>query len=148
MDEDIITPVEEGFQNSSLHSWRMEPIFTRRSIETAEPWIKGREEMVGAELCRSMRKQGVQYCEETSLHGFQYLLHQGLCTKIFWVLIIGGAITGSFYTVITNVNNYFDVMKTCISSRVSVSFSAKSPYLHQRHNCSLIRCLLSISCDL
>ena len=127
MDEDIITPVEEGFQNSSLHCSRMEPIFTRRSIESAEPWRKGREEMVGAELCRSIRNQGVRYCEETSLHGFQYLLHQGLCTKIFWVLIIGGAITGSFYTVITNVNNYFDVMKTCISSSVSVYILQQSP---------------------
>ena len=127
MDEDIITPVEEGFQNSSLHCLRMEPIFTRRSIESAEPWRKGREEMVGVELCRSIRNQGVRYCEETSLHGFQYLLHQGLCTKIFWVLIIGGAITGSFYTVITNVNNYFDVMKTFISSSVSVYILQQSP---------------------
>ena len=28
------------------------------------------------------------YCQQTFLHGYQYLAHSGLCSRIFWSLII------------------------------------------------------------
>ena len=30
--------------------------------------------------CIAIHMQGVQYCQETSLHGFQYLTHSGVVT--------------------------------------------------------------------
>ena len=38
--------------------------------------------------CTILEIQGTQYCEETTLHGFQYLTKPGYVTKVFWLCVI------------------------------------------------------------
>ena len=57
-----------------------------RSIKTQSkdiPWIKSIP--TKKSILQSHLKS---YCQQTSLHGYQYLPHPGLISRIFWTLII------------------------------------------------------------
>ena len=83
-----------------------DPIFSKRSLEEIDKWSKPDNQK---SKCSVIQIQGVQYCEETTLHGFQYLTHPGLATKIGWVVVVGLAIAASIYFMINNLTDYLHV---------------------------------------
>ena len=83
-----------------------DPIFSKRSLEEIDKWSKPDDQK---SKCSVIHMQGVQYCEETTLHGFQYLTHPGLATKIGWVVVVGLAIAASIYFMINNLTDYLHV---------------------------------------
>ena len=61
------------------------------------------------DLCTILEIQGSQYCQETTLHGFQYLTKPGYLTKIFWLCVIVSCFALVIYMGI--YNNYMEYMK-------------------------------------
>ena len=84
-----------------------DPEFVKRSQEFTNYW--GEKETKRGETCHVLHMQGVQYCQETSLHGFQYLTHNGILVKICWFLVLGIVIAASVPLMIVNIKGYFNV---------------------------------------
>ena len=59
--------------------------------------------------CTVIRMQAVEYCEQTSLHGFQYLTHRGVATKIGWLVVVILSITASVIFMTMNLKIYLQV---------------------------------------
>jgi len=58
--------------------------FTRRLSET-----------VSGTKCQILKEQGGKFCEETTLHGFQYLRTPGIVWRVLWVVAVAGAVVTS-----------------------------------------------------
>ena len=58
--------------------------FTRRLSET-----------VSGTKCQILKEQGSKFCEETTLHGFQYLRTPGIVWKIVWGIAVFIAVCAS-----------------------------------------------------
>ena len=68
--------------------------------------------------CTAIHMQGVQYCQETSLHGFQYLTHSGVVTKIGWLVVVALSIMGSVGFTVINLREYFQVSNLFLCIRI------------------------------
>ena len=53
--------------------------------------------------------KGSEYCEETTLHGFQYLRKPGIFNKLVWLVIITGCFSVAAYFGIDNTLDYLNV---------------------------------------
>ena len=52
---------------------------------------------------------GSQYCEETTLHGFQYLTKRGLFSKLIWFLTIVSCLILAVILVFENIKMFREV---------------------------------------
>ena len=88
--------------------WRMtDSIFSKRSLAEVDNWTKPADHKTTN--CTVIEMQGVQYCNETTLHGFQYLTHPGIFTKLVWLVVVGACQAGSIYFFFQNLNVYLQV---------------------------------------
>ena len=81
-------------------------LFSKRSEEKKD---KGQDSAYCETACTAIHMQGVQYCEETTLHGFQYLTHPGVATKIGWLVVVVLSVTASVVFMVMNVKEYLQV---------------------------------------
>ena len=63
--------------------------------------------LLGGSKCGLLRAQTTQYCEQTSVHGFQYLAQPGIFTKIGWLAVVILSIVASVYFMAINLREYF-----------------------------------------
>ena len=83
-----------------------EQLFSKRSNDDASP----AKNLADPESkCSIIHMQGTQYCEETTVHGFQYLTHPGLATKTGWLLVVLLSIIASVYFMVININEFLQV---------------------------------------
>ena len=50
---------------------------------------------VSGTKCQIIKEQGAKFCEETTLHGFQYLRTPGLVWKLLWGFAVSVAVCAS-----------------------------------------------------
>ena len=59
--------------------------------------------------CQILKEQGAKYCEETTLHGFQYLRTPGIVWKILWCIAVLTAVCTSVGFLASNWAEYLNV---------------------------------------
>ena len=74
--------------------------FTRRLSET-----------VSGTKCQILKEQGGKFCEETTLHGFQYLRTPGIVWRVLWVVAVAGAVATSVVCLGSSWAEYLQVRR-------------------------------------
>ena len=92
--------------------------------------------------CEAMLGSGADYCQQTSLHGFQYLPRAGWPGRILWSAVILAGAASSVYMSYTNIREYLTVTPE-YENRNNNLLSAISIGLDRRYNCPPLRCRLS-----
>ena len=94
--------------------------------------------------------KGSEYCEETTLHGFQYLRKPGIFNKLLWLIIIMGCFSVAIYFGISNTLEYLNVrifLVTIIVFSIN-DILARSNDVHLGYNSAFRRCDISFSYNL
>ena len=87
--------------------------------------------------CEAMVGSGADYCQQTSLHGFQYLPRAGWPGRILWSAVILAGAASSVYMSYTNIREYMTVTPDCgIRNRFNYLLLAISVCVDRRYNCS------------
>ena len=77
--------------------------WAEKVVDNSTPEIKN-------SLCSVVESQTCQYCNQTTLHGFQYLTTTGIIGKIFWLCIIAVCFCfATYYGVYLNITEYLNV---------------------------------------
>lgn len=71
--------------------------------------LQGNEQRIirGSYIIQNIK--GSEYCEETTLHGFQYLRKPGIFNKLLWLVTITGCFSVAAYFGISNTLDYLNV---------------------------------------
>ena len=59
--------------------------------------------------CQVLKEQGAKFCEETTLHGFQYLRTPGIVWKVLWGVAVFIAVCASVGFLGSNWAEYLNV---------------------------------------
>jgi len=89
----------QGTNNPQVTPEKSQPslIFTKRLSDT-----------VSGTKCQILKEQGAKYCEETTLHGFQYLRTPGIVWKILWCIAVLTAVCTSVGFLASNWSEYLN----------------------------------------
>ena len=90
-----------------MHS-SVDQLFSKRNEEVEEKKEDSRYE---GTKCTAIHMQGVQYCEETTLHGFQYLTHPGVVSKIGWLMVVLLSTAAAVAFMVLNIKEFLQVTK-------------------------------------
>ena len=89
-----------GLQSSQVSPERDQfgQVFKKRLSET-----------VSGTTCHTLKEQGAKFCEETTLHGFQYLRTPGIVWKFLWGLVVFSAVCSCIGFLVSSWSEYLSV---------------------------------------